>query len=248
MKANLHDILRTDRPRPDGSALIYLRVIINRRNKPMLSMYRNIPLKPKYKNLTVEEIEKYPVKRDQNDLKTITRDELYCWDKAKGRATPGFGSAESLNQFLNEEIVRAEDIINDLAKRKKPLTVETLRAAFKKDNVDKTFYDYCYEQLTQNQDSTLSEETIDGYLYVIAKLDRYKPGVRMEDLDFKFLNKYFNWMQRPIAEGGLGNKRSTANKNMKTIRTMLLLAIKNGDFMEEHYPFKDFKIGERFLN
>jgi len=51
-------------------------------------------------------------------------------------------------------------------------------------------------------------------------------------------------MQRPVSEGGLGNMRSTANKNMKTIRTMLLLAIKNGDFMVEHYPFKDFKIGE----
>lgn len=244
MKANLHYILRTDRPRPDGSALVYLRVIINRRNKPMLSMYRNVPLKAKYKNLSIEQIEKYPVKRDPDDLTTITRDELYCWDKAKGRATRGFGSAESLNQFLNEEIVRADDIINDLGKRKKPLAPDSFRRAFKKDNVDKPFYEYCHEQLVVNKDSTLSEETIDGYMYVITKLDRYKPGVRMEQLDFKFLSSYYNWMQRPVADGGLGNMRSTANKNMKTIRTMLLLAIKNDDFLEQHYPFKSFRIGD----
>ena len=48
MKATLHFILRTDRPRPDGSAIIYLRLTINRRNKFVLSIYRNIPLKKQY--------------------------------------------------------------------------------------------------------------------------------------------------------------------------------------------------------
>src|SRR5688572_14683799 len=122
MKATLQYIIRIDRPKQDGSATIYLRIIINRRNKLMFSMHRNIPLKPKYKNLTLEQNEGYPVKADS--AHAIVRDDLYCWDKAKGRATRGFGSSETLNQFLNEEMVRAEDIINDLAKRRKPLTAE----------------------------------------------------------------------------------------------------------------------------
>lgn len=246
MKATLHYILRTDRPRPDGSALIYLRLTINRRNKPIFSMYRNIPLKAKYKHLSIEQIEAYPVKREPGDTTTITRDELYCWDKAKGRATRGFGSAETLNQFLNEEIVRAENIINDLGKRKKALTAASFRWIFKKTNADMPFYEYCHEQLVK-QDSTLAEETIKGYLYVMRKREKYKPGLRMEEIDFKFLTAYYNYLLKTESEGGLGNEESTANKNMKTIRTMIRLAIKNGDLMEEHYPFKDFKIGDTVL-
>jgi integrase len=244
MKATLQYILRTDRPRPDGSALIYLRLTINRNNKLMLSTYRSIPLKAKFKHLTLEEVESFPCRANELESGKMLRDELYCWDKQKGRATRGFGSSESLNQFLNEELVRAENIIYDFAKRKKALTAEAFRSAFKKENVNKTFYDYCHEQLTTSRDNTLSDETIEGYLHVIRKLDRYKPGLRMEEIDFKFLNKYYNWMQKQKSEGGRGNVRSTANKNMKTIRTMILLAIKNGDFMEEHYPFKNFRIGE----
>lgn len=249
MKATLHYVLRTDRPRPDGSAIIYLRLTINRRNKPMYSLYRVIPLKAKYRNLTVEQIEAYPVKKEKGDTKTIIRDDLYCWDKAKGRATRGFGSAESLNQFLNEEIVRSENIINDLAKRKKALTAESFRRAFKKSNVDLSIYDYCHEHWEVNQDSTLSRETIKSYMSIIGKLEKYKPGVRMEEIDFKFLNLYANWMRKTKVktEGGketAGNCERTINNNMKVIRTAMCLAIKNDDFLIEHYPFKDYKVGE----
>ena len=244
MKATLNYVLRTERPRPDGSAIIYLRLTINRRNKPMYSMYRNIPLKPKYKNFTIEQIETYPVKREKNDSTTITRDELYCWDKAKGRAIRGFGSAESLNQLLNDESVRADNILNDLAKRKKPLTADSFRKAFKKTNVDMPFYEYCDEQLVVNKDGTLSKETIKSYMSIISKVEDYKPGVRMEEIDFKFLNNYSNWLRRSTEDGGRGNGERTVNNNMKVIRTMMLLAIKNDDFMQEHYPFRDFKVGD----
>lgn len=249
MKATLHYVLRTDRPRPDGSAIIYLRLTINRRNKPMYSIYRVIPLKAKYRNLTLEEIEAYPVKKEKGDTKTISRDELYCWDKAKGRATRGFGSAETLNQFLNEEIVRSENIINDLAKRKKALTPESFRRAFKKSNVDMSIFDYCHQYWQVNQDSTLAPETIKSYMSIIGKLERYKPGIRMEEIDFKFLTSYANWMRKAKVkkEGGkeiAGNTERTINNNMKVIRTAMLLAIKNDDFLIEHYPFKDYKVGE----
>ncbi|CAN5914015.1 site-specific integrase [soil metagenome] len=241
MKATLHYVLRTERPRPDGSAIIYLRLTINRRNKPVYSLYRSIPLKKQYKHFTLEQIETYPIKKITE--KTITRDELYCWDKDKERATRGFGSMDTLNQFLNEEIVRAEDIVNDLAKRRRPLTKETFKKAFKKTNVDMPLYEYCHEQLIVNKDSTLSKETIKSYMSIISKIEAYKPGIRMEDIDFKFLNTYANYLRKSKLEGGKANGERTLNNNMKVIRTMILLAIKNDDFMVEHYPFKDYKVG-----
>jgi integrase len=243
MKARLHFVLRTDRPRPDGSATIYLRLIINRRNKPMFSLYKTVPLKAKYRNLTLEKIESFPVKREANS-NTVTRDALYCWNKGKGRATSGFGSADNLNEFLNEELVRAQNIIYDLSKRKKPLTSETFRRAFKKSNVDQSLYEYCHEHWTINRDSSLSEETIKSYMSIIGKLNEYRPGIRMEEIDFKFLNQYANWMRKPKSQGGKGNGERTINNNMKIIRTAMILAIKNDDFLSEHYPFRDYKVGE----
>lgn len=243
MKARLHFVLRTDRPRPDGSATIYLRLIINRRNKLMFSLYKTVPLKAKYRNLTLEKIEAFPVKRVANTT-TVTRDELYCWNKSKGRAISGFGSADNLNEFLNEELVRAQNIIYDLSKRKKPLTAETFRRAFKKSNVDQSLYEYCHEHWTVNRDSSLSEETIKSYMSIIGKLNEYRPGIRMEEIDFKFLNQYANWMRKPVKEGGKGNGERTINNNMKIIRTAMMLAIKNDDFLPEHYPFRDYKVGE----
>lgn len=243
MKATLHLVLRTDRPKPDGSATIYLRLTMSSRNKAMYSLYRTVPLKAKYKHLTIVQIEAYPIKREHGDHHTVTRDELYCWDKAKGRASRGFGSSDTLNQFLNEEMVRAENIINDLAKRKKPLTADTFRRAFKKSNVDQSMLEYCREHWKVNLDSSLATETIKSYMCIISKLDEYAPGVRMEEIDYKFLNRYANWMRKSIKDGGRGNGEQTINNNMKVIRTAMLMAVKNDDLMIEHYPFRDYRVG-----
>ncbi|HTL80180.1 MAG TPA: tyrosine-type recombinase/integrase [Bacteroidia bacterium] len=213
----------------------------------MYSIYRSVPLKKQFRHLTVEQIENYPVKKLNE--KTTTRDDLYCWNKSKGRPSRGFGSAESLTQFLNEEIVRAENIINDFAKRKKALTADSFRHAFKKSNVDMSIFDYCQQHWEVDQDCSLAPETIKSYMSIIGKLERYKPGLRMEEIDNKFLTKYVNWMkkEKPKMDGGKilpGNGERTINNNLKVIRTALLMAIKNDDFLVEHYPFNEYKVGE----
>lgn len=242
MNATLHYVLRTERPCPDGSALIYLRLTINRKKKVMFSLNRSIPLRKEYRHLTPEQVIVFPNVKDTP--KTITRDKLYYWDKNKERATRGFGSMETLNQFLNETLVKAEDILNDFSKRKKALTKESFTKAFRKTNVASTFYDYCEKQLKQDRSDSLAPETIKSYLTIVSKLNSYKPGITMEEIDFKFLNKYANWMRKPRKEEGAGNCERTVNNNMKVIRTLLLLAIKNDDFMQEHYPFREYKVGE----
>ena len=104
----VHFILRTERPSPDGSSFIYMRVTFSRKLMPMFSTGKSIPLRKEYRHLTPEEIKGYPVKKvDEN---TVTRDELYYWDKAKERVTKGFGSMETINLFLDDEKKRANDI------------------------------------------------------------------------------------------------------------------------------------------
>jgi integrase len=74
----------------------------------------------------------------------------------------------------------------------------------------------------------------------------------MRDIDVKFLTEYYNWMLKPKQFdkdgkniGGAGNNKYTATNNMKVIRTMFKMAIRNGDFPELYYPFKDYKIREK---
>jgi integrase/recombinase XerD len=74
----------------------------------------------------------------------------------------------------------------------------------------------------------------------------------MRDIDVKFLTEYYNWMLKPKQFdkdgkniGGAGNNKYTAANNMKVIRTMFKMAIRNGDFPELYYPFKDYKIREK---
>ena len=114
--------------------------------------------------------------------------------------------------------------------------------AFFKKCASLPFFEYCNEQLNMVLKNTLSAETRKSYTTIIQKLDRYKPGIRMEDIDFKFLTSYADWMRGPKSEGGCGNDERTICNNLKVVRTMIRLAIKNEDFPGEYYPFHNFPI------
>ena len=91
MIPTIHYILRHERPTPDGSAAIYMRIAFNRQQHVTLAMGRNIPLKKEFQSYSVEQIKQIP---------TEARYNLYCWDQHKERATKGFGTVESLNFYL----------------------------------------------------------------------------------------------------------------------------------------------------
>lgn len=110
------------------------------------------------------------------------------------------------------------------------------------------FFEYCDNQLNVVLKNSLSAETRKSYTTIIQKLDRFKPGIRMEDIDFKFLTSYVDWMRSPKKEdgekgGGCDNEERTICNNLKVVRTMIRLAIKNEDFPVEYYPFQNFHIG-----
>ncbi|MDP2788758.1 MAG: phage integrase SAM-like domain-containing protein, partial [bacterium] len=55
----------------------------------------------------------------------------------------------------------------------------------------------------------------------------FKPNLVISDIDFKFLSRFENHLLKPIIEGGCGNIQSTVSKNMKSIRALIQIAIKN---------------------
>lgn len=240
MKATIHFVLRLDRPNTDGSATIYMLLLVNNGRKFKFSLNRNIPLKKAYQHLTPDEILKYPMTKHSPG--TLVRDELYYWDKTKQRATRGLGSMESLNQYLNDQMAKAETILNDFAKRLKPITKENFERTFFRKANNQSFYEYCDYQLNVARKNSLATETRKSYTLIIKKLDRYRPGLKMEEIDHKFLTLYCDWMRKPRKEGGCENDERTIANNLKVLRTMIRLAIRNEDFPVEFYPFSNFPI------
>jgi hypothetical protein len=95
MSATIHFYIRSERPHADKSAQIYMRFAINSKQKTKISIKKkNISIKKEYSKLSLTEI-----KRFDGDL----RNNLFCWDEAKERATSEAPNWNKLNQYLDDE-------------------------------------------------------------------------------------------------------------------------------------------------
>lgn len=235
MSAKIHFLLRTDRPQPDGSVQIYFQFVLSMSQRLKLATGKFISLKPEYRHLSLSEI---------LALKPEQREALYCWDKDKQKVTKGNGNMEKLNQYLISQEKKANDIIIKYDLMNKPLTLEGFKSNFCKSTKNECFQEYFVHEIYVRQKHNLAEYTIKNYNSVINKIEHFRPRILIGDIDHKFLVDFENYMRKPITEGGCGNNDVTIHKNLKILRTLILLAIKNGDFLEENYPFKTFKLKE----
>ena len=238
MTPTIHFILRVNRPLPDGSASVYVRITFNRKQIITLATGKSIPLKKEFKDLSPNSIKQ---------LTTKERYPLYYWDKQKERATKGFGSMESMNLFMDDERKRANDILYELNKKNR-LNPENFKNEFlQTEKVCKiTFLEYCLNEIKKSRSEQFAGETKRSYKSIITKLNDYKPNIVVSDITYKFLTEYENHMLKSKEEGGAGNNKRTVENNMKVIRTFISIACKNGDMCKKDYPFKDYKINRDY--
>lgn len=232
MSAKIHFYLRTDRPSKDGSVQIFLFFTLNRDQRIKISTGKFIPLKKEYKKLPLEQL--YSLHPNKEDL--------YCWDQKKERAIKGAENSESLNNYLDSEKARANQILLRYELMNKPISVDLFKQAFLKVTGTNKFKEYFTQELDEKRRHLIANDTYRGYKAVISKVNTFKPNLSLSDIDFKFLTRFENHMLKPISEGGLGNIQSTVSKTMKMLRALVLIAIKNEDFPREAYPFKDYRI------
>ena len=249
MRPTISFYLRVEKDRlaADRSAKVYMRVTLDNVQQPRFSTGISIPIRKEFQNMTEEDILSFPT--EKADEKTGTRYELFHWDNSSSKATKGCGNMQEINRSIDRFKERANKAIDELELMGKAITADSFGRLFKLPTEKISFYDYCYNTLFGTQDHTLTQHTIKTYEAVIGKLDNYKPGVKMRDIDVKFLTEYQNWMLKPKEYdvegnniGGAGNIQRTAANNLKVISTMFLMAVRNGDFAEKFYPFMEFKI------
>ena len=169
MIPTIHFILRVNRPLPDGSASVYVRITFSRKQIITLATGKTVPLKKEVRDLRIDSVKL---------LTTKERYKLYCWDKQKQRATKGFGSMESLNLFIDDERKRANDILYDLNKKDR-LKPENFKKEFLqvKQESKLTFLEYCLNEIKNSRSEQFADETKRSYKSIITKLNDYKPNV-----------------------------------------------------------------------
>lgn len=230
MSATIHFHIRLDRPSKDGSVPIYLIFLISRTQRTKISLGKNVPLKKQYKRLSVEDLLKVPMEERGN---------YYSWDEAAERVLP---FTSKINNHIDKERARAISIIEKFEAMDRPLTIDLFQNAFSKPTGTANFADYFNQVIVKERANTVSPETLKNYSTTITKTTQFRPNLTLSGINYKFLNDYENYMLKPKTQGGLGNVQNTVAKTMRILRTFLNVAIKNGDFHKDFYPFKDYAV------
>jgi integrase len=233
MKAKIHFYIRTDRPTKEGSVQIYLTLTINRKQRLKISTGKYVPLKKEYQKLSKEQIQTLLIENKEN---------LYYWDTQKERATKGAGNSEGINYYLDTERAKASQILLKYELLDRPISIQLFKNSYLKPNGSNNLFDYFTHELETNRKHLIANNTYKGYKSVIGKINKFKPNLMLADIDYKFLSQFENYMLKPISEKGLGNIPNTISKTMRMLKTLILVAIRNGDFSKDFYPFKDYKI------
>lgn len=233
MSAKIHFYIRTERPTKEGSVQIIMSFSLSSKQRQKISTGKFISLKKEYRKLSLDEISNIDVKE---------REQLYNWDWERERATKGNENWESINAYLDGEKFRANEILFKHNLMNKVVTLYSFSTDFLKPQGIHNFEEYFTNELDTKRKHLLAAGTLKGFKAQISKICKFKPNLSLANIDYKFLNEYENYMLKPVKDGGLGNIPNTVSKSLKMLRTLILIAIKNGDFLKEAYPFKDYKI------
>lgn len=234
MSATIHFYIRSERPHSDNSAQVFMLFIINSKLKAKISLHKRIPIRKEFTKLKPEEIGKF---------EASIRNDMFCWDSQKERATNQAPSASKINQFIDAEKKRANDIVLKYQLIGKPLTVDIFKKLFCKEAGNKLFSEYFIEEFN-NQSNRWAEETLRSYKSIVTKIQKFRPSLTLNDVDHRFLMEYENYMLKPVSEKGCGNCPKTVANNMKILRTLVLIATKNGDLLKDNYAFTDYRISD----
>jgi len=233
MSAKIHFYIRTNRPRKDGAVQVFLFLIINRKQRFQVSTGKYIPLKKEHKGLTINQLK---------SLSNKQRQELYCWDNKNEKALKGALGWERINLQLEMERARANQILLKYEVMNRPLTIQAFQSEYLRIDGTNAFREYFEKEVIEKRKNTVAWATIKNYCSTINKVCKFRSNLTLSSIDYKFLCAFEDYMLKPVKEGGLNNIPHTVSKTMRVLRTLILIAIKNGDLEKDRYPFRDYSI------
>ena len=156
----------------------------------------------------------------------------FDFKKKRVKNTKGAPNPQKLNRFLNTEENRVDDIILELQRRNKPITFDNVLKEYKGADTNGSFDAYAKEVIA-SQRNRLKKDTKSGYEYMLNKIEKYHPGLKLYEVDTAWLQRFSNYL---IEE--LNNKQNTVHLTLRTMRMFVKHAFDEG--VINSYPFKNF--------
>ncbi|MDY7396307.1 site-specific integrase [Aureibaculum sp. 2210JD6-5] len=164
------------------------------------------------------------------------------WDIKNGRIKKSFKgvtSVNKLNNILDKEKVRANDIINNLFDRGEIdfLSITQIKDKIVRKNKYESFFEFGYS-LVENLKIARRYGNARNYSGVLGTLKRYNKNndLKINELNYDFLLR----LERDFL--AKGNAINGLASYMRTIRAIYNKAIKAGLVDRERYPFINYKI------
>ena len=168
---------------------------------------------------------------------------LHCWDNQKKKVRLKYRGAKSvnlLNQYLYEELGKAQDIINklQLSGELRFLSINQVKERISQRNKYDSFFEFG-EKLVQELIKANRVGTARSYKILISRLKSYnkKSDLKFNEINYDFLKKFETFH--------LSNDNNSINgfaSYMRSLRAIYNKAIKEKLIEKEAYPFTDYKI------
>jgi len=153
------------------------------------------------------------------------------WNKNDGSVK---GSKTSqINCLLDSQVSILKDFLRQQKSIGVELTVDLVKAFYSK--TDKNDFATSYDEFCKRKFKEVSKGTQGHYLLLRKRILEYKPNLKVQDINLKFIEKFDTFLRNKsvISDAGLFNRH-------KNLKTFIRFAIK--EKLLEYNPYEDFKM------
>lgn len=168
------------------------------------------------------------------------------WNADSGRFRKNYPNHNSQNELLLIFEARANEIIRNFERDDKPFSLEAFEKEFLKEeevNTVEAYYQARIESLINagKVGSASPHKTTINAIWEFAPTKGYDPKkLRLSEIDYKFLIDFEEWL-KTVREC----KDTSVSVYMRSLRSILNRAIREGLLKKENYPFDQYRLSER---
>ena len=158
------------------------------------------------------------------------------WDPKSLRVKKSFPNSAKVNHYIAKKLAEAEAFALDLDSNAKTLTSQRVKNEVM-GKPPEDFFSFA-DTLIHRLDQADKERTLIRYKSIVSKLRTYQNGkpFSLNDFTVPFLHDYEAYLK------SIGNEVNTIHTNLKTLRAILYIAIREDRFPQEKNPFFKFKL------
>jgi integrase len=155
------------------------------------------------------------------------------WDQKKQRVSVKHLKHEEYNFSLIDLASKVDSIIREYVLKNKVLSIDSLLSRMEHTDTG-LLIDFIESEV--EKDDVNSEKTKLSHLNMMNRVKEFRPEVRLDEVDYKFVVDFDNYLSRQ------DYAINTIAKMHKNLKRFLNLAIKYSLISSESYPYRHFKV------